>query len=190
MDNVQLSAAIRNNLPAPCVQQFLGCLTVDQLAELNIPYKHDPLYIIVNILPTSKIELMGHWVLVYIENRVIYFFDSFAMHPKNYSPYFTRFLLKHEGFDLWLMERQLQSASSHTCGAYVLYFMHVICTKGLQALRTILKKDFKHSSGLQNDRFILLYVYKYFPWLHFNCQETFCRNRYKHCVFYLCKNLP
>ena len=91
MDNAQLSAAISRNLPATCVEQFLGCLTVDELEYLSIPYTHDPLFIIVNILPRSKIKLMGHWVLLYIKSRVIRFFDSFALHPNNYSVYFRRF---------------------------------------------------------------------------------------------------
>ena len=143
MDNVQLSTAIRNNLPARCVGQFLGCLTVDELRNVNIPLRHNPLFIIVNILPSSKIKHMGHWVLLYIENRVIHFFDSFALHPDNYSKYLTNFLQKHKYFKLWLMKRQLQSVSSHTCGAYVLYFMYVICNKGLQVLKTTLRKNLR-----------------------------------------------
>jgi len=56
MDNAQLFAVIRKNLPDRCVKQFLGCLTVDELSHLTIPLKHDPLFIIVNILPLFKIK--------------------------------------------------------------------------------------------------------------------------------------
>jgi len=190
MDNIQLSSAIRNNLPTRCANRFLGCLTVDELTNVNIPLKHDPVFIIVNILPSSKIKRMGHWVLLYVENKVIHFFDSFAIHPNNYSTYFTRFLCNHKGFKLWLMQRPLQSAASHTCGAYVLYFMYVICSNGLEALKNNLKRKFKNSSALQNDRRILQFVYKKFSFLNSNCQETFCQNNDEHCIFYLCKNLP
>ena len=52
MDNAQLPDAIRNNLPDQWVEQYLGCLAVDELANVNIPYRHKPLFIIiVNILP-------------------------------------------------------------------------------------------------------------------------------------------
>ena len=104
MDNVQLSDEIRNNLPAQCMEQFLGCLTVYELANVNIPYIHKQLFMIVNILPASKVKYIGHWVFLYIEDQVIYFFDSFALHPSNYSIYFTNLLRKHNYFKLWLMK--------------------------------------------------------------------------------------
>lgn len=38
------------------------------------------------------------------------------------------------------------------------YIMYVISDKGQQAFKTILNNEFKYSSGLENDRFILMYV--------------------------------
>ena len=73
MDNIQLSSAIRNNLPTRCANRFLGCLTVDELTNVNIPLKHDPVFIIINILPSSKIKRMGHWVLLYVEKKLYIF---------------------------------------------------------------------------------------------------------------------
>ena len=56
--------------------------------------------------------------------------------------------------------------------------MHVICNKGLQVLKSILEKQFKDTSGLQKDIFKLRSIYKNYSWLKFNCQETFCQNKF------------
>ena len=192
MDNEQLATAVRKYLPPRCFKKFLGCLTVDEVAKLNIPYEHDPLIIIVNILPSSKINLMGHWVLMYIENKTIYFLDSYGLHPKNYSRYFTQFLHNHKGFKLNLNKRQLQSPTSYVCGAYVLFFIHTICHRGIKFLKKVLQNKFRNSTPTQNDRAILVFVYKHFPGLMTKCRDTFCKDSltFKQCAFYLCKGLP
>ena len=190
MDNKQLSAIIRKNLPHTCKKQFLGCLTADELSQLVIPVRHTPIYIIVNILTKNELTKMGHWVLIYFQDGTIYFLDSYGLHPTYYSPHFNKFLRNHKTFGLWTQNRQLQSTTSHICGAYVLFFMHLICDRGINFLTSTLSKLFRHSPTTKNDRLVLQRVYK--DYLHMpHCINTFCLNRYtyKECIFYLCKGL-
>ena len=190
MDNKQLSALISNNLPDRCKKEFWGCLTVDELSQLVIPVRHNPIYIIVNILTKKELKKMGHWVLIYIQDATIYFLDSYGVHPTNYSPHFNTFLRNHKLFALWTQNRQLQSTTSHICGAYVLFFMHMICHRGINFLTSTLSKSFRHSPATKNDRVVLQRVYKEYQHMP-HCIDTFCLNRYtyKECIFYLCNGL-
>lgn len=191
MDERQLENVIRSNLPEPCVKQFWGCVTSDEMSNVIINPKHHPVFIIANILPSTLIGEMGHWVCFYIKDKVIYFLDSFGIKPENYSIHFLDFLKNHAGFKVWRQNNPVQDQTSHNCGAYVLFFIHVICTQGIERLKTIFNRNLRHENPVVNDKSILKYVYKNFPILMPRCEFTFCMrgDSYRDCVFKYCRNL-
>lgn len=191
MDGRQLEIVVRSNLPEKCRKQFWGCLTSDELSKIIIEPKHHPVIIIANILPSTLIKEMGHWVCFYVKDKVIYFLDSFGIKPEKYSKHFITFLNNHPNFKIWTQDYPIQDPMSHNCGAYVLYFIHVICTQGIERLKTHLHKNLRRGYARSNDRKVLTYVYKNFPRLMPRCEFTFCIRgaTYKECVFKYCRNL-
>lgn len=191
MDGRQLDTAIRKNLPEACVRQFWGCVTSDELTKIIVSPKHFPVIIIANILPSSSIDKMGHWVCFYIKDRVIYFLDSFGIKPENYSKHFITFFKNHTDFSVWRQNYPIQDQWSHNCGAYVLYFIHVICTQGIERLKTILHRKLRLGYPPLNDKAVLKYVYKNYKARMPPCEQAFCMkgSTYKDCVFKYCQHL-
>ena len=150
MNDRQLEVVIRANLPNKCVQQFWGCFTSDVLAKIVIKPNDGPVIIIANILPSTMLEKMGHWVCFYIKDRIIYLLDSFGMKPEIYTKYFNSVIKHHEGFKLWRLHYPIQDQMSYNCGVYVLYFIPVICIKGIEKLQ-ILLKELRHGYPHSND---------------------------------------
>ena len=75
MNTVQITEILRNN---PVTRDlFLGCFSSDQLAEIQINLRKH-YFFITNILTSGKNE-MGHWLLFYIYNKDLLYFDSFAL---------------------------------------------------------------------------------------------------------------
>lgn len=64
----------------------------------------------------------------------MYFFYSYGLQTSRYFQYFTQFLHNHKDFKLNWQKQMLQSATSYVCGAYVLFFIHMIYHRGTKFL--------------------------------------------------------
>ena len=103
---------------------------------------------------------MGHWVVFYIDGRVLFFLDSFGLEPSIYCHEFASFINKHNHLKRYSLKRPLQPLASITCGLFAFFFVHFISHHNLlKCLRySQLKFSTRHKS--LNDTFVKKYFIK------------------------------
>ena len=182
MNSEQILQALRGKLDHKNVN-FMGCLPADHVARLDLRNKGGkPIVFIANVLSTSEIHRMGHWVVYYIAGKCIHFFDSYAINPRLYSRHFLHFLNKHKEFTLLKLAFRLQSDQSLVCGAYCVQFTYLCDRLGIIKASEFLKNNYTVNDYVLNDRKVLKYVYDHFKMPP--CTATFSKHgmTYKTCA--------
>lgn len=90
---------------------------IDQYNLKNIRCQNNTSYII-NI--NNRIDPMGHWTALFINNGTAHFFDSFAAPPPKYVLDFV----KREGYKCVWNTNDIQFLKDVSCGFFCLAFIH------------------------------------------------------------------
>lgn len=124
-------------------------------------------FIIVNTLNnTNKI---GHWVLFYIKNTSLYYFDSFGNEPSVYGTYISNFYHAYPKDKTLVFKSPLQADFSYVCGAYVIYFSYMMCHNySIAFIRNKFTKNKEY-----NDEIVSGFVYKISGIKHV-CNSSYC----------------
>ena len=167
-----------------CTIKFKGVLSADQLDNLTLDGWNQLL--VCNILPISKKNDMGHWILLFITSKKCHVFDSYAFKLNVYGEYFTRFHRRIKREVSYLNKRQIQSNFSLVCGAYCVYIAHVIVNYNVREVQRNIRKHFNNSNKNVNDGNVLKLCYRLFGNLMPDCKKTFCDKSgyltYNNCV--------
>lgn len=147
MNTVQITEILRSN--SVTKNYFLGCFSADRLAEIRIDLRHN-FFFITNILSSHE-NGMGHWLLLYVYNKDVLFFDSFGLQPSNYNNvYINNFLHAFKPMNISVAQSYpLQSEKSLLCGAYCIYVSYHLCNN--YSIENILAK-FTVNSRMSNDK--------------------------------------
>ena len=133
---------------------FRGVLAADQVRSLQIPNDRErDIAFVANILRLGD-KRMGHWVVFLILKspmKKIYFFDSYGMQPTFYSSDFDDFLKRNREYQLYILDRKLQSDESLVCGLYASWFIYHCSRYTLSKVIQILKKSFAVGKEEEND---------------------------------------
>lgn len=188
MNNQQIMKALQGRLYHNNIY-FLGCLPADDVAKLNLRSESDkPIVFIANVLGASQASKMGHWVVFYVSDKCIYFFDTYALTPSLYSKYFRSFLNKHKDYPVFKLAAILQSDKTLVWGVYCIQFVYLCNKIGLERTSQFLKDNYDLGNFLKNDRKVLTYAYRMFKMPP--CIKTFCQSSqgltYKHCISKIC----
>ena len=113
MDVRELQTALKNRLGDRT--RFMGVYTSDQIPFI-IPSRR-PITMIVNTLKsTSSINVIGHWVVFYIEfhpKKRIVFYDSYGISPHDYGILgFSKFISQYKNTPLYDYGIQFQPDTS------------------------------------------------------------------------------
>ena len=95
----------------------------------NVPFElfhQRECFFIVNTLtrPSGK---MGHWLLFFIKNYKLYFFDSFGLTPETYNWDINDFYHNYPYEKLTVFDKAIQNDSSYVGGSYVIFFAYSMC---------------------------------------------------------------
>ena len=97
---------------------------------------------------------IGHWVLIYIDDIYIYFFDSLGATPSYYGGDISKNFENTSRYRIIVFSEPIQSKTSSVCGAYVIFFGYeLIRNKSIDSI----KSKFKHSQ-FRNDRIVVKYM--------------------------------
>ena len=124
----------------------------------NIPpklKKSRNLFFIVNTIKDPIMEKIGHWVLFYIKDYKLYFFDSYGITPDWYGGDIAEFYYNHQFPSECVIRYELQQDSSFVCGIYCLFF----CQKMYKncPIKTI--KNYFGCNKKNNDSLMMKYFY-------------------------------
>ena len=171
MNGFQLSEAFRKNNLTNIY--FKGCYL-----NRNIP--HDVWnrgngFFVVNTFENS--DSIGHWVLFYIRNYEINFFDSLGGDPVSYSGSIKHVFENFQGKKSVIFKNPIQSASSSVCGAYCIFFGYqMVHNKSIFNIKSKFNNNLK-----RNDLKVVKYVNKILD-IENGCTFSFC-----HAYMYLSK---
>ena len=113
--------SIVNSLPET-KYSFLGCFKNDTI-PFELQLKRNGFFI---VNTTVKISSMGHWILFYIKDCVLYFFDSFGQSLDIYGLDIESFYTSYTGPKIKVFNSPLQDDMSYVCGPYVIYFAYMM----------------------------------------------------------------
>ena len=167
MDTVQISK-ILNSLPET-QPLFNGVYTNSNVPNSFLEAVNG--FIIVNTLNgvETNTESIGHWVALITQNGVMYFFDSYAIHPSLYGGEIERIYTSYLGDKRVVFENPLQASNSYVCGAYVIYFSYMMClNKSVYKIRQKFGKD-----KTSNDKFVRRFIMK-MTGTGIECNKEFC----------------
>ena len=162
---------------------FLGCLSADEVGRIKLSDlpRHKSVVFIANILSNDSPNTMGHWTAFHILDNSIYFFDSFALSPKLYSPYFRHFIMRHVHYNIFKLGCRLQSDNSMVCGVYCIEFVYKVSLYGIDYVKRYISKRYSSSSYTLNDAKVLQYAYRTFNMPKY--KPVFCNTlNYKQCI--------
>ena len=164
---------------------YLGLFTIEEFNNLNIyNIPHFCLILFINTISSN----LGHYVVCAKNENDFYFFDSYGFSPYSYSlkiPFSSKLKKYYLSF-------RLQSNLSSNCGVYAIFFIHLIthCNYNMICFKSIFTKLFNQKNYLENDKYIIKYLFKYFPSLSVNCEKVICNNQFvinrKKCIKYFC----
>ena len=69
---------------------------------------------------------IGHWVLIYINDIYMYFFDSLGATPSYYGGDISKIFENTSKYRIIVFSEPIQSKNSSVCGAYVIFFCYEI----------------------------------------------------------------
>ena len=139
----------------------------------NLPYnligKKDYFFIVNTLNKVS--QSMGHWILFFIRDFELLFFDSFAMTPEYYDWEIYDFFEAYPYKKKIVFNKPLQRDSSYTCGAYSITFAYYM-TKG-KTLYYI--KSLFSNNKTKNDSYVVSFLYSLVGFQQ-NCSIELCPN--------------
>ena len=131
---------------------FKGCY-LNKNIPLNILNEERCLFVVNSLVDVKDI---GHWILMYINNRNLFFFDSFGNTPSFYGGDISRIYDLYGYSKSIVFDYPIQSFDSFVCGAYVIYFGYEMCA---HANSFLIKNAFtRFRRG--NDKKVVRYVDK------------------------------
>ena len=164
MNGFQISNAL--NIIPETENLFRGCYY-----NRNIPFSlfnERTCFFIVNT-KTNLSRSMGHWILFYIRDYYLLFFDSFALEPRFYGWDIEEFYEMYPGCKSIMISRPLQNEFSYVCGAYCVVVSYLLSknytVKRIHSLFT--KKTRKNDSYVSNYLYSLVGV-------SLSCNQQFC----------------
>ena len=113
-------------------------------------------FFIVNSIQDPKTETYGHWIMGYIRNYHLYFFDSYGFDSSVYGGAIFNFIKTYPHTTSNVFARELQQENSNVCGIYTIFFCHKMFTH--TALGKI--KSFFGKNRRENDSKMLNYFCK------------------------------
>lgn len=116
MDSYQIGKAL--NIIPEIGNLFKGCY-FNRNIPFELKYERECFFIVNTIVELGN---MGHWILFYVSNQHLYFFDSFGIDPMQYGWDIARFFSSYGGCKTIVFNRPIQSEFSYVCGAYVILF--------------------------------------------------------------------
>ena len=190
MDVRELELALRNKLGDKV--HYIGVYTSDNFP--TVAYSKKPIMFIVNTLrSTSDINIVGHWIGIYIEYhpmKRVFFFDSFGIPPIMYhNTGFSQFINSYRGKKMKISytKKQLQPDNSIKCGLYVLLFIHFTSHYGINTFMNYSRDFFSKNSLAFNDKSVTRYYFKHLA--NGNCLQWKSGVKraitYKECIAYL-----
>ena len=147
---------------------FNGVYTNSKIPDLFLSSVNG--FIIANTLSGSETDKgIGHWVSLVCRDGVLYFLDSFAMHPSVYKGEIYRIFSSYLGDKKVVFESPLQSPNSYVCGAYTVYFSYMMCIN-----RSVYEIKMKFSVNKKcNDKFVRKFIMK-LTGTSVKCNSEFC----------------
>ena len=117
MNSLQIENIIQK---FPCLYNvFVGCFMNNAAPVYEINHNREVCFIMNTV---SNPSTMGHWVLFYLRENTLFFFDSLARRPQFYGG-FIHLIYKHfNGVKTCVFQKQIQMDTSLVCGAYCIYF--------------------------------------------------------------------
>lgn len=175
MNSQQIQTALRGKINNQQIN-FLGCFSADEIVNLDVVDRKDKrgIVFIANILTKNQLQLMGHWIVFYIANKCIYFFDSYGLEPRLYSKHFINFLKKNSTFTILKNTFRLQADDTLVCGVYCCVFVFLLGKLGIMKTCLFITKSFSRKNFLNNDRKVIRYAYDHFVMPQ--CTSTFKPN--------------
>ena len=165
MNGLQIKAALEI---MPDVQNFKGCYY-----NKNIPFelmKERECFFIVNTV--TDLQKMGHWVLFYIKEFHLFFFDSFGLHATQYGSDIKNFFESYQYRKSLVFDHAIQNELSYLCGAYVLIFSYLKCKNySVRQIKSLFTRNTR-----KNDSFIASYLYRLIG-IKLSCNQMFCPKR-------------
>ena len=109
-------------------------------------------FIVVNSL--KEVGDIGHWVMIYTNQRKMYFFDSFGRPPDFYGGDISNIYNSYPHEKSFVFQTPVQSFDSSVCGAYIIYFGYEMCRHSKPLL---IKNSFSRFKR-DNDRKVVRYA--------------------------------
>ena len=162
MNRSDINLALRGKLGDKA--EYLGCFAADEISDLDLSATNGKkiLVFIVNILPTYKAKLMGHWISFAIFNtNKVYCFDSLGLNPDEYNNHIRLFLSKYKEQVFSNATIRMQGYESFLCGFFALTFTHLISRFGLPKTLKYLSNNLSSTNFHFNDFFVFSYCLKY-----------------------------
>jgi len=123
---------------------YLGCFSSDNYPKSLNKFE----FFIVN--KDSSREKGSHWMVVFLSDREIEFFDSCG----TTEDFVKNFLTFEKQFVCVFNRSQLQPISSDTCGQFCIYFAFKRLLNRDQSFRSVLNKSFSLNQDKNNEKVI------------------------------------
>ena len=150
----------------PCLKySFIGVYNNKNI-PVSLKYMRNGFFIVNTIYNVNK---MGHWIMYYIKDFNIYFFDSYGSHPTEYGMCIEEFYNSYPYNKIIVFDREIQDDSSYVCGVYAIYFAYSMCNN--KSINMIKKKFGKNRN--KNDLFVTGFLYKLLG-LSISCNKNYC----------------
>jgi hypothetical protein len=99
-----------------------------------------------------------HWVALYVNTHVVYYFDSLGFTPF-YDPYIHAIVKSFNIKNLMYNNLRIQGLTSNVCGQYCIYFIHAMSRK--KTYQDFLSL-FDPCNNLHNDVLVCKFIRKKF----------------------------
>lgn len=144
---------------------FKGCFY-----NRNIPFQlmHEKeCFFIVNTI--VDVRKMGHWILFYIRNHHLYFFDSFAFSPNDYEWDIADFFNTYPTNKTIVFSNQIQNELSYVCGVYTIFFGYFMSKKySINRIKSIFTRNTR-----RNDSYVVSFLHSLVG-ITLTCEQKYC----------------
>jgi len=114
---------------------------------------------------------MGHWILFYIKDFRLYYFDSFGLSPIDYGWDIDHFYTTYTGYKTKVFHTAIQNDTSYVCGAYTIFIsFYMSMDYSLFYIKSLFTRNRR-----RNDSFIVSRLYSLVG-LDIECNQNFCSN--------------
>jgi len=108
-----------------CNPYFRGAYPYDKVDSSKIDKNTRNIFMI-NTTPSYK--KYGHWVLYFIDNDSLYYFDSFSRDTRAYGTQFHQcYEILTKNYKVITISRQVQSYKSNLCGEFCTFVAKKLC---------------------------------------------------------------